>query len=158
MSNQLLRIYLQDHFAGSKLGLALARRTARSNRRTAFGPPLERLAAEIADDRQALAALMAELGVRRPRMKPALALVAERAGRLKLNGRLVSYSPLSRVFELEGLAMGVRGKQALWRALGPLGCDVSELERRAEAQLAELDRLHAEATRLALSGERKSAP
>ena len=35
--------------------------------------------------------------------------VAEKAGRLKLNGSLLTYSPLSRLVELEGLSLGVEG-------------------------------------------------
>jgi hypothetical protein len=42
---------------------------------------------------------------------------AEKAGRLKLNGELLGYSPLSRLEELEALSLGVEGKLALWTAL-----------------------------------------
>ena len=41
----------------------------------------------------------------------------EKAGRLKLNGQIRGYSPLSRLIELEGLKTGVSGKRALWQAL-----------------------------------------
>jgi hypothetical protein len=144
MSNsRLLRIYLDDHYAGATLGLALARRALRSNRGTPLGDFLERLAREIAEDRQSLGGVMERLGARRSRVKPAAALVAERLGRLKLNGRLVSYSPLSRLVELEGLILGVTGKRSLWQSLRQLdrdlGVDLDDLERRAEAQLAELE-------------------
>jgi len=44
-------------------------------------------------------------------------VVAERAGRLKLNGRLTSYSPLSRFAELDFLAIGIEGKKQLWQNL-----------------------------------------
>ncbi|MCY0922641.1 hypothetical protein OS965_31585, partial [Streptomyces sp. H27-G5] len=36
---------------------------------------------------------------------------------LKLNGRLISRSPLSDVLELEAIRVGVEGKKELWRAL-----------------------------------------
>ena len=63
-------------------------------------------------------------------------------GRLKPNGQLTGYSPLSRVVELEGLALGMTGKLALWKALRELvdeepRLDAAELERlreRAERQ------------------------
>jgi hypothetical protein len=41
----------------------------------------------------------------------------EIASRLKANGRLIGYSPLSRVLELEGLIMGITGKLEMWRSL-----------------------------------------
>ncbi len=44
-----------------------------------------------------------------------MAFGAERVGRLKRNGRLVSYSPSSRFEELEFLAMSIDGKKQLYR-------------------------------------------
>jgi hypothetical protein len=85
--------------------------------------------------------------------KTTLAWIAERTGRLKLNGRLLSYSPLSRVEELEALRLGVEGKLALWRALKETratdprlkGIDLDELARRAEGQRDELESMRLEA-------------
>ena len=65
-----------------------------------------------------------------------------------LNGRLLGYSPLSRVVELEGLVIGVYAKMALWRSLQQLeperlasaGASLSDLIERAERQLEELER------------------
>ena len=159
IDRRLLAIYLNDHFAGSALGLDLARRSLKNNRGTPLGAFLERLVREIADDRQTLSRVMDALGVRRSPIKPVLARAFERIGRLKLNGRLTSYSPLSRVLELEGLVMGVTGKRALWRALRELdaelpplgGFDLDALERRADAELAELERHRLDAARLALA-------
>jgi hypothetical protein len=41
----------------------------------------------------------------------------EIASRLKANGRLIGYSPLSPVLELDGLIMGITGKLEMWRSL-----------------------------------------
>ena len=60
---------------------------------------------------------MDRLGVRKDPLKPAAAWMAEKLGRLKLNGQLSGYSPLSRVVELEGLHIGITGKLELWKAL-----------------------------------------
>ena len=62
----------------------------------------------------------------RDRVKVTAAWVGEKAGRLKPNGQLTGYSPLSRVVELEGLSLGIEGKRLLWVSLGtrrrpPLG-------------------------------------
>ena len=53
-----------------------------------------------------------ELGFGESKTKEAVAWVGEKIGRLKLNGQLRGYSPLSRVLELEALAVGVSGS---WR-------------------------------------------
>jgi hypothetical protein len=88
---------------------------------------------------------------------------AEKAGRLKLNGSLLSYSPLSRLLELEGLHLGLTGKLFLWQALeGALGTsvggeDLRRLRRRAESQRAELEPFHLAAAREALAAERAAA-
>ena len=135
----LLAIYLQDHLAGSTFGSELVRRARDANAGTEVGDFLAGLADDIAQDREALLALMAQLGVQEDRLKSGLAWTAEKAGRLKLNGRLTSYSPLSRVVELEGLIGGVTTKLSGWYAL----CVVAEHDTRLDRE--ELDRLIARA-------------
>ena len=138
-----LDIYLNDHLAGSTVGVELSRRAAAQNRGTPSGEFLEQLHAEIAEDRRVLKAIMRALGVDASPIKPAVAWVAEKAGRMKLNGQVRGYSPLSRLVELEGLEVGVSGKRSLWQALGAsLGddprlapFDLGALLERAEAQL-----------------------
>jgi hypothetical protein len=110
---------------------------------------LERVAREIEQDRDSLRAIMTQLGVGPDRLKMAGAWAGEKAGRLKLNGHLTSYSPQSRVIEIEGLVVGVTGKRCLWAALRHIApqearLDVEELDRligRADRQLGELEDL-----------------
>ena len=109
---KLLAIYLNDHLAGATLGVELARRLRGSNEGDPeFGPTLTELCAEIEADRETLEAMMEKLGVGRSKLKPLTAVLGERLGRLKLNGQLRGYSPLSRLVELEILQLGVTGKQ-----------------------------------------------
>jgi hypothetical protein len=153
VDGRLIAIYLNDHLAGATGGAELARRALGANRGTPFEAPLERLAAEIEEDRATLADVMARLGVARDPLKVWAAWAAEKLGRAKLNGRLAGYSPYSRVLELELLGLGVEGKRALWRALERIagedarltGVDLPGLARRAEAQrrLIERERLRA---------------
>ena len=89
---------------------------ARSNASSSSGETLRWLAGEIEEDRGLLKRAVAELGFRESRAKAALAWAGERAGRLKPNGQLTGYSPLSRVLELEALSVGIAGKLALWRS------------------------------------------
>ena len=143
----LLAIYLNDHLAGATAGRELARRSAASNRDSAYGSFLADLAEQIDEDRQSLIELMGVLGVGIDRFKLIGAWAAEKAGRLKLNGSLLSYSPLSRVVELEGLALGVNGKLALWGSLQELqvreprisAIDLALLIERGQQQLAGLE-------------------
>jgi hypothetical protein len=141
-ADRLLRIYLQDHFAGSTAGLALVRRCRRAN------PALEQLLADlerdIVEDRKSLESIMSRLGVQPSRVKSAFGSVAELVGRLKTNGAVTRYSPSSRVIELEGLAAGVMTKRNLWIALSTIAADRSELDaaelnRLIERSTAQLD-------------------
>lgn len=155
----LLAIYLNDHLAGATGGRELARRAAKSNQASAFGPFLAELAGEIDDDRDALLAIMRALGIGVDRLKVFAGWGGEKLGRMKPNGRLRGYSPLSRVIELEVLSLGVHGKLALWRSLEQLETNqpaldatrLAELARRAEHQLERIEthRLRAVAEALA---------
>lgn len=132
---ELLGIYLNDHFAAAKGGLDLARRLVKSHQGTEAQAELERVRDEIAEDREALRQFMRVLGVPVSRYKSAGTWLAEKVGRLKTNGRLVSRSPLSSVVELEAMFVGVHAKAAGWRALRA----VAEHESRLDA--AKLDEL-----------------
>jgi hypothetical protein len=152
-----LAIYLNDHLAGAAVGVGVAGRLRASNQGDPkLGQPLAGLAAEIEADRATLEGLMEHLGIRRRRIKPALASVGEKFGRLKPNGQLTGYSPLSRLLELELLLIGVTGKLQLWRTLertlgtGLDGFDFDELAERAMRQRDTLDGLHAVAAKRAL--------
>jgi hypothetical protein len=116
-ASRLREIYLRDHYAGSAAGLSLVRRCRRANRGTAWDTALAPIEGEIVEDRQALESIMGLLGVEPSPIKAALGAVGEIASRLKPNGRLFGYSPLSRLIELETLAAGIESKRNLWRAL-----------------------------------------
>jgi hypothetical protein len=154
-----LAIYLNDHLAGSTAGLELARRVAANNEGTPYGKVLAGVAAEIAEDREALIDVMARLSVGRDRLKVAGGWAAEKLGRLKLNGSLLSYSPLSRMVEIEGLSLGVEGKLGLWQALELThgddprlrGVDLAGLIARAKSQRRRLERQRRRAATEALT-------
>ncbi len=154
---QRLAIYLNDHLAGATAGVELARRLRASNRDDPeLGPALIEICVEVEADRETLKAVMDRLGVGQSKVKPAAAVLGERLGRLKLNGQLWGYSPLSRLDELELLQIGVAGKRRLWRALehthaGDLpDFDLGALAERATEQLRQLEELHLKAAALAL--------
>ena len=159
MGQSLKAIYLQDHLAGATAGHELAKRAARSNRGSELGEFLSRLEEEIGEDRRSLLEVMDELGVRSDPIKATFAWGAEKVGRLKPNGRILGYSPLSRVVELEGLHLGITGKHSLWQLLaagdgeGISSVDLAELAARAERQLRELEPYRLSAAREAFESD-----
>jgi hypothetical protein len=164
LSSDVLTIYLNDHLSGATAGTELADRVASENADGEFGKALAELAAEISSDREELLSIMRELGVQIDHVKLAVGWTGEKLSRLKPNGRVFSYSPLSRLLELEGLAAGIRAKRALWRALKVAaipGVEPGRLDpllERAARQLRTVDRLHARAAELALADSRSAAP
>jgi carbon monoxide dehydrogenase subunit G len=138
VNTELLSIYLNDHLTGAMAGTELARRISRTH------PELRVLADDIEADRKELLDFMRQAGVESRPHKEALGWLTEKAGRLKLNGRVLGRSPLSDVIELETLRVGIEGKIALWRTLRKLNSfDDTRLERlahRAESQAELVDR------------------
>ena len=155
MADRFLGIYMNDQLA---LGIGwreLARRAQRSNDGTELGGALARVADGIAEDVETFATIMRRLGISKNPVKTTGAIAGERLGRLKLNGRLRGYSPLSRFVELDFLVMGIDRKTQLWSNLRDLAgvgsrlpdVDFDELIARAERQRAELEPFRAEAGR-----------
>jgi hypothetical protein len=144
MDNRWLSIYLRDHYAASAGSVALAQR--------ALGAT-HPVAEQIARDRETLGAIMRKLEIRPSAMKVALVRTAERVGRLKLNGRLIRRSPLSRVLELEVLVLGIRGKEALWTALRSASREVEDIDLDALIESARMQRRQVDELRLSAAAE-----
>jgi len=102
------------------------------------------LVEEASADLRALEAIMDRVGVRPSRLKSGSVVVAERLGRLKLNGHVVTRSPLSTLIELDYLSLGAHLKRQLWENLRP-HADVDPLIARADDQLERLAALRADA-------------
>ena len=159
LDRKLLGTYLNDHLAGSTVGVELAKRARGSNEGSEYGEALEKVAREIEEDRDTLKRLMDALEIKYDHPKMAAAWTGEKLGRLKPNGRLLSYSPLSRLIELEMLALGITGKLSLWEALTEVAdqdsridlAQLKELSQRAERQRAEVWKLRQRAASEALS-------
>lgn len=151
--DKLLGTYLNDHLAGSMIGVELSRRARNQNKHTPLGRFLGELVKEIEEDRDTLKGVMDALDVGQDRAKIAFGWAGEKLGRLKPNNRLFGYSPLSRVIELEGLSLGIEGKRSLWQALR--GVDeprLAEFDFDALIERAERQRTGVEEHRLAAAG------
>ena len=156
--DRFLRIYMSDQLALGVVWRELARRALGAAEGTPDADVLRPVADAIAEDVATFAQMMRRLGFSTRTPKVAAAILAERAGRLKLNGRIVRRSPLSRFQELDVLVMGIEGKVVLWQNLrAGAGLDArlpdvdfDRLIERAREQRARLEPLHAHAAREAL--------
>ncbi len=140
-------IYLNDHIAAAVAWCALADRVARENAGSPLGDTVADLARDLKEELPLLRVLLRETGGRERRAKQWLARSAERLGRLKPNGAVRGYSPLSRLVEIEGLTASLALRASMWRslstALGPQRTvgrtTLAELQAHARRQTGELD-------------------
>jgi hypothetical protein len=147
MDERYLSIYMNDQLAMGVGWRELAKRAHRNNEGTDLGDALGRVARGIGEDVASFEDMMQRLGMHRGVVKPLAAMAAERVARLKLNGRVRGYSPLSRFIELDILAMGIDGKKLLWTTLRDLAnlrqalpdVDFTALIERADQQRAEIE-------------------
>ncbi|BCL24872.1 hypothetical protein [Streptomyces tuirus] len=156
----LLGIYLNDHLAGATAATARVHHLVRSCGGTPLADAVAPVAAEIAEDRRSLLRIMRRLDVPVRRYKVYAGRAAEQVGRLKSNGSLVRRSPLSTLWELEALALGVEGKLAGWETLRDLSAtdtrldprELDELIERARRQHATLEGLRHRQVEVAFRG------
>lgn len=147
MTAKTIETYLQDHYTGSVAGTDAFHRVAEGHGDPAIRTAVERMAAEIEEDQEALEAVMAVFDVKPNPLKNIPAKVGEKVARLKLNERITDRSPLSDVLELEVLSAAVHTKSLGWRLL--LEVEDSRLDKgqlqdlynRAQAQHKELESL-----------------
>jgi hypothetical protein len=155
--DDLLHLYLDDHWAGAGAGASLAKRLHHNNRDTPWAGELAWLVEQIEADDDTLASLRRDVGADGGAVKRYGARIGERLARLKPNRRLHGYSPLSRLLEAEAMMTGVAAKQRLWASLRSGGAgrpqlasyDLPGLDERAGEQLAVLSALHEQAAAVA---------
>jgi hypothetical protein len=163
VDRRFLSIYLNDHLAGATLAMQVIRRGVNGDRDHPNAPVLRKLLQDVEEDRATLIRFMERLKVPRSPAKARAAWIAERIGRLKLNGQVVGRSPLSRLEELEFLILGVQGKRRLWTSLARLdppeemADDLDRLISRADSQIESLEERWASTVTEALGAGRLSA-
>jgi hypothetical protein len=137
----LLAVYCNDHLASSVGGIELVKRMLGEHRTTDYEGPLRQLLGELQEEHASLRSMMGALGLPVRQYKLAAFWVGEKLARAKLNGRLLSRSPLSDLVEFEFMASAVRGKRSGFETLRA----VAEVEPRLDKR--ELDRLIDQANR-----------
>ncbi|MGH2772885.1 MAG: hypothetical protein ACRDIU_07105 [Actinomycetota bacterium] len=115
--DKLLKVYLNDHLALMIGSERLAGRCRSSNSGLTLAGYLQDLMGEIRTDVNTVRRILTSLDARESRVKVVLVKIGEKIGRLKLNGRLTGYSPLSRVVELQQLLLLRSATESLWSTL-----------------------------------------
>jgi hypothetical protein len=155
MHRDALRVYLNDHLAGSTSALDLVRRRA-SSVEGDLGRLFEGLAAELELEQRFLREAMAAAGVGPQPHKQALAVAAAWMDALRPR----RHAP-NLVRDLEIMATGVRAKELLWATIGALSIagapllersDLVRLQEMAAAQSRELRHQHDIAVQRELAG------
>lgn len=138
-----LTSYLNDHLAGSVGALELLDRLVDTYR----GRPLERFFRELHDeieaDQETLKELIASFDdEKESAVRKAGAWIVEKFSRARIQLSETRDGEMGLFLALEGLALGIQGKRALWRALAAASAtvpplrrlDYDELEKRAVEQ------------------------
>ena len=137
-----LGVYLNDHLAGSVAALELVEHLAKNYPDTALEGFFADLHADISADQDVLRDLLRTFGEGESAVRKAGAWLAEKLGRAKFGLAENEVSGTGLLEALEGLAIGITGKQLLWRALQAAaetmpqlqGLDYGRLEQRAREQ------------------------
>ena len=161
-----LWIYLSDHLAGAVAGLTMMETLAKDAVGTPLAAKLDRLAAEVREDRDLLQETLDLLDSQPNRLAQAAAWVSEKAGegRLALSSR--SHPALGLMQGLESLALGLRGKRAVFRVLAEVaqidprlsGRPYAARETRTAAQEAMVEEERMAAARSAFTSSPSSDP
>jgi hypothetical protein len=161
MAHDELRTYLSDHLAGSVSALKVLDHLLESadapEERQFFGW----LRHEIEEDRAALTQVLERFGGHPSTLRQAGAWVTEMLSQAKLRIDDPSGHRLAYFEGLEGLALGILGKRALWRALGAVsgqlpelaGTDLDRLASRAQDQHDRVEGRRIAAARRVLAGD-----
>jgi len=137
--------YLNDHLAGSVSALEVTAHWMHAHKGAPLGGFFGQIEAEIKADQDRLRDVMCSLGVAESKVRKAAAWAAEKVGRARLMIAGDEPDGLGLVLTLEGLIMGVHGKELLWRALATLNLpqlkdfDFGELQNRAQQQMQRMD-------------------
>lgn len=158
IERDIFALYLSDHLTGATAGAERISRMAKAYANTDMSEALRQLAIEIRGEREFLAQLIDTLQVPQRPHRQFVAWAAEKAGRLKFNGR-ASGSPMTPVLEIELMRSAINGKLGLWETLAALAPDLgmppetfTALIEQGRAQVEVLEQLHARVAPRAFRG------
>lgn len=139
---ELLHTYLNDHLAGSLAALELIEYLTKKFPGTELESFFADLYKQIEADQQVLRGLLDAFEQSESTIRKAGAWIAEKFARPKFGIEKDDVSGVGLLEALEGLVLGITGKQLLWRALAAAaqiwpqlrGPNYAELERSAAEQ------------------------
>ena len=142
VSTKELGIYLNDHLAGSVAALELIEYLSKNYPDSTLEIFFAELHADISADQDVLRDLLRTFEEGESSVRKAGAWLAEKVGRAKFGLSEHQVSGTGLLEALEGLTLGITGKQLLWRALQSAsdttpqlrGLDYPHLEQRAREQ------------------------
>ena len=163
--NNNLTTYLNDHLAGSVAAIELIDDLIGASKDQSLKTFLADLKRDIEDDQKVLQQLIAGADEKQSATRKAAAWFSEKLARAKLKIAGEDFGGLGLVQALEMLALGIRGKELLWRALRESGfaapsdvgppeprrrrIDLAKLEQRALQQQQRVEEKRLEAARAA---------
>jgi hypothetical protein len=152
-----LATYLHDHLGGARAAIDLLEAMRDQRRDKALGDFAAHLLADVQADRDTLQRLAEKVGGGSNVIKELTGWLGEKATRLKLGPD--SANPFATFEALEFLALGVRGKLGMWKALDVAaadaprlsGFDFKQLATRAESQYQQIEQQRMQTARIALA-------
>jgi hypothetical protein len=140
---ELLAIYVNDHIASAAGGIELVTRMIGAHAGSSHEAGLRQLLDELRQEKSDLTATTRALGLPVRQYKQVGAWIGEKLSRAKLNGHLLSRSPLSDLVEFEFIATAVLAKRAGFESLRALAAVDSRLDGDAlEKMIAQADKQH----------------
>ncbi|MEY2601199.1 MAG: hypothetical protein QOJ36_518 [Verrucomicrobiota bacterium] len=147
-----LAVYLNDHLAGSVAAIELLDHLIKEQTDQPLEKFLVDLREDIERDQKVLRDLIRKLDLGESAVRKAGAWITEKLGRAKFAGIGEQFSDLGLMQALEGLALGIKGKELLWRALQTVEANLSQLQgidlkrlglrAREQFERVEKERLH----------------
>jgi hypothetical protein len=140
-----IKVYLRDHLAGATMAIELLESLAVAYQPEPLGAFAKTMLSEITLDRESLQKIAERVGVQPSPVKELAARISEQG--LSHKFKILAKDGFGLFEALEFLALGVLGKQKLWRALAVIseqdfrlqGIDMNQLLLRAESQHSELE-------------------
>lgn len=139
----LLGVYCNDHLAAATGGIELVSRMLSRHRGGKYEARLEELLDELREERSAVQRSMAALDIPVRQYKQIASWLGEKISRAKLNGHLLSRSPLSDLVEFEFIATAVLAKRAGFETMREVAAVEPRLdEALLERMIAQADKQH----------------
>lgn len=135
MKNDDLSTYLNDHLAGSVGAIELVDHLIKKYKDQPIAEFCQEIRHDIAADQEELSDMMKALDIGESRLLQTGVWVAEKFSRVKLRLEGGETGKMGLLLAWEGLVLGIKGKEGLWRALAAVQASWPQLQRYDFARL-----------------------